>query len=223
MTRVQKNIFYLLFFLGYFGLFPGIFVHHFGNKWTFSIAAILALIGYWGLGFFASFKVGSGAHLAGTLLCLAIAGFSSSIVIVTSIWTPVENFTIRASMLSVILFIVYYHMANAFEYSLRHSVFSDIRPSVYYPILGVFLCLIYLMSLVLIKEIVIEDKYQRPFVIFDKTGILIYIFIEFILLIVVYITYMIKSEYKISSLVFSIFLLVNFAVLILIAKFATSR
>lgn len=31
--------------LGYFGLFPGIFIHHVGNIWTFSVAAILALIG----------------------------------------------------------------------------------------------------------------------------------------------------------------------------------
>ena len=126
-------------------------------------------------------------------------------------------------MLSIVLFVVYLHMSNAFEYSLRHSVFSDIRPSVYYPILGVFLCLIYLMSLVLIKEIVIEDKYQKPFIRYDKTGIMGFIVIETILMILIYITYMIQGNYKYALIIFSVFLLINFVVIVAIAKFATTR
>ena len=133
--------------LGYFGLFPGIFIHHFGNIWTFSTAAVCALIGYGGLGYFASFTIGSGYHLAGTLIWLLIASFSSSIATVAAIWTPVENLTKRASLLTIVLWVIYLHFANCFEFSFRASIFQNIRASVYFPILGVFLGLIYLMSL----------------------------------------------------------------------------
>lgn len=97
------------------------------------------------------------------------------------------------------------------------------RPTVYYPILGVFLCLIYLMSLVLIKEITIENKYQRPFIRFDKYGIFIFIGVAVVLLITIFVVFMIYHSYKASSIIFSVFLLINFVIVVIIAKIATKE
>lgn len=114
-------------------------------------------------------------------------------------------------MLIIILGVVYLHFSYAFEFSDKHSVASNLRPEVYYPVLGVILAITYVASIYLVQEIEIEDKYQVPFISSDALIILVYVLMEAVLMFALYLSFMIFSKYLISFIIFVVFLVINFA------------
>jgi hypothetical protein len=121
------------------------------------------------------------------------------------------------------MLIVYFKIGVLSEASIRKSALANIDRSVYYPLLGIFCAIVYGVAIFLIRRVDIDERYERAFTSVDKTGALIFILIETILVCLLYYFYMLTSNYWVSWIIFDCFLLFNFIALALVTKMAYDR
>lgn len=209
--------------LGYLGSFPGLYVHYMGKGMSFVLSAVLVLIGYIGLGIASTWNQGGTFLIIFTLLFLFLAALGSSIAIVSAVSTPVGNFTRRGAILMIVLMLVYFKIGPVFEASLRKGTLTGIDKSVYYPCYGIFLAILYAIAVFLIKEIDIDDRYEKAFNDIDQAGILVFILIQAILAGSIYVTFIVYVKFWLTLIIFSVFLLINFIAIMLITKMAKDR
>lgn len=213
----------MVILFGYLGCFPGHIVHALETFTSFILAAVLALLGFIGLGICASFETGGGLLFFFTLLSLFLASLSSSIAIVGAVAIPAGNYTRRASLLLIVLLITYYKLGSLDEASFRKGVTPGLKKTIYYPVLGVVAAITYGIGAFLIKYVDIDDRFEKAFSKVDRTGMLLFILMETILTIALYFTYMLNASYFISWILIAAFLVLCFAILALIIKLTTDR
>lgn len=196
--------------LGYLGATPGFMIHYQGNAISYGCAALLALVGYIGLGVCASWTNPSEWLFFFTLVFLVIAAMSSAIAIVAAVCTPVENFTRKGSILLIILLIGYFLIGYMFEESLRWSVFYWAKSQYYYPLFGVFLAVVYAICAGLVQEVAFDKRYEGSFASVDQLGSLIFILVELAVIITLYFLYLRNHWYGATLITIGCAILLNF-------------
>ena len=219
----RRDMVLFIVLLGVLGSLPGFVVHYWGNALCYVFAAVLSLIGYLGLAFCSTYTQPSEWLFFFTLLFLLIAGISSAIAIVAAVCTPVENFTRRGSILLIILLVGYLLMGYMFEESLRKGVFPTVRNSYYFTFFGIFVAVVYAISAALVREVDFDTVYDGEFASVDQIGTLIYIFVELLLIIALYIFYLKFAWYGVTAIIFGSVFLLNFILVGIMSVLATSR
>jgi len=156
-------------------------------------------------------------------LFLLIASFSSGNAIVTAAVTAVQNFSRRPSVLIVVLVIGYYKFDNMLEYTVRLVIFEEVDVLIYYPCLGAFLAIVYIIGALLIRKVHLDERYEKVLITSDKIGIYIYLLIAAIMSIVVYIFSIVIDKWFTSAMIIIGFGLFNFVVIALVAQIAISK
>ncbi|CAI2361825.1 unnamed protein product [Moneuplotes crassus] len=207
--QVKDWILFVVLF-GYLGSNPGLVTHFIGHIGAYILAIILTLVSYIGLGVCATIRTGHPWHLFFTMLFLYLASFASSIAIVATISETLQNFSKRAGNFYIVLMIVYTLLAYSFEESLRNGILRGIPTQYYYPILGVLVAIVYSISCLLSKLVVIEDFYSRITISQDVIGMLSLLLLSGVMIVVNYICFLVNYEYTLYFIIFLVVLILNF-------------
>jgi len=152
----------------YFGILSGIIIHYLDVIYAYAIAAVLAFIGYVGLGIVVVVDEGSTYHLIVTLIFLFIAAFSGSVATFAAIVTPVKNFPRLASLMVIVIMIGYYHIAPLLEEAVRQTWYHKVNKQVYYSCLGAVLFGVYFVGGVLVRQVYMREKHEAMVLNTDK-------------------------------------------------------
>ena len=114
----------------YFGALWGIIIHRLDTKHAYGIAAVMAFVGYVGLGISIKFMDIGVLSISMAILFFFTIAFSASLAMMSAIITPIEFFDRYASFLIIGLLVGYIKITPVFERSIKKSWFRDIAGKV---------------------------------------------------------------------------------------------
>lgn len=114
----------------YFGALTGIIIHRSDSKHAYGIAAMMALIGYVGLGISVKLVEIEVLSIFLSVMFFFIISFSASLAMMAAVNTPIECFDRFASFLIIGLLIGYIKISPVFERIIQKSWFRNVAGTI---------------------------------------------------------------------------------------------
>eukprot|EP00345_Euplotes_harpa_P012998 CAMPEP_0168353282 /NCGR_PEP_ID=MMETSP0213-20121227/23152_1 /TAXON_ID=151035 /ORGANISM="Euplotes harpa, Strain FSP1.4" /LENGTH=470 /DNA_ID=CAMNT_0008364851 /DNA_START=287 /DNA_END=1696 /DNA_ORIENTATION=- len=209
MTAIK----YTVLFGYYLGLLPGLIVKFASPMIAYTMAAIMALFAFVGLGWIAENETGSTAEWIIMMILLFIGAMSGAVATVASIVTAVKNFPKQSAWLIVVILIAYYKIAPYFEFSTRSAFFSEASLLWYFAGYGLFMFVVFMAAAFLVKEVTIDKMVAAAAAQFDGPGLLLFVLLEALCLGAFYVVALVYEQWLYGAIIFYVFALLNFLML----------
>ena len=114
----------------YFGLFSGIVVHRLDSKYAYAIAAILAFVGYVGIGIGIKIMEAGILEISIMIALFFMISFSASLAMMSAVNMPIDWFDRYASFLIIGLLIGYIKITPVFESAIERKWFKRVADKI---------------------------------------------------------------------------------------------
>jgi hypothetical protein len=119
--------------------------------------------------------------------------------------------------------IVYYKIGKLDEDSLRKSGCSWVSERTYHIVIGIFLAIVYIGAIFACNIVKFDDKFKKLIATIDSPGLLLFILLQSLLVIILFIFYFIIPNYYVSWLCSDGACICNFLLLLVIVQMAYDK
>ncbi|CAI2364988.1 unnamed protein product [Moneuplotes crassus] len=217
-TVHQEFIRWGVLFGYYGGILAGPMIDIIGSTFSFLIAAIISGLGFVALAFYTdASSVGTFNAVIIVTLVLTVS-FACAIATIAAIAAIIKNFSRRSGAMVAAVMISYYFAARYFDTSIRNGYFESLDMKTNMLVSAGIHFSVYMLGAMIIGDHESNKKLKKASILTDKLGILVYAVIAGLFLAVVYTTCIVTQAYRLSIILITLIVLVNFVALVFIIQ-----